>query len=570
MELRHYLSVLWKRAWLLILAPLLTGTISLTMSRQMAPVYQASATLLVSQAGGSSLLEYSSLLTSERVAKTYAELLTKRPLLEKVIGDLQLDLTPYQLAGKIGVVQPYDTQLLELRVEDNDPQLAAAIANSVAVSFLEQNNQRRSGDLSSYEQTLVQQTAEVEREIQELEARLDQKNKGEDRNPLADQADSSQASDLETSLREARLTYATLLDSYLQVRATGGRSIYVEIVEPAAMPARKIKPRIFFNTFVAAFAGLTLALGLAFLLDYLDDTLTHPENAEQALHIPALVAIPSVRMRAAKDKGPFAALRPMSPLAEAYRTLRTNVQFSSLDRTTHTLLITSALDKEGKTTTVSNLGVVMAQAGMEVLLVDTDLRRAMLHQVFDLPNRQGLTDLLLADAVPDESCLLETAISNLRLLPSGPLPPTPSELLNSERMRKLISHLCALTDILLFDSPPVLAVTDAAVLASRVDGVLLVVASGRTPKEEARKALHSLQGVGARVLGTVLTRCSVEGIGYYYGLRGARTGRIADTISPLSLATLLTTKLKRALPSMSLPGRGLVGSSSPDRRDEGT
>lgn len=555
MELRYYLSILRKWVWLLVLAPLVAGSTTFFVSLRTEPVYQASATLLVSQVSGSSSLDYSSLLTSERVAKTYAELLTKRPLMEKVISDLQLDLTPYQLAGQISIVQPQDTQLLELRVEDSNPQLAIAIANSIAASFLERNNQRRSSDLSSYEQTLARQIAEVEQEIQELEARLEQ------------EPDSSTSTALEGSRREARLTYANLLGSYLQIRATGGRSIYVEIVEPASNPARKVQPRIVFNTFVAAFAGLTLALGLVFLLDYLDDTLTHPENAEQTLQIPTLAAIPSVQARNAQEAVPFAAVRPMSPFAEAYRTLRTNVQFLSVDKAARTLLVASALGNEGKTTTVANLGIVMAQAGIRVLLVDTDLRHGTLNELFSLPGRPGLTDLLLADAAPNESCLFETTISNLYLLPSGPLPPTPSELLGSERMKKLIQNLCALTDILLFDSPPVLAVTDAAVLATRVDGVLLVVDSSRTPQDDSKKALHGLQAVGGKVLGTVLTRCRVEGAGYYYGRQDAKPRWLVDAGAPASTAASVIGQLKQALRSISVSRRGLSGPSSPDRYD---
>jgi capsular exopolysaccharide synthesis family protein len=566
MDLRHFLSVLWRRVWLLVLAPLLAGAISLAVSMHMEPVYQASATLLIGQAGDSMLLDYSSLLSSERIATTYAELLSKRPILEQVISDLQLDLTPYQLAGKIDIVQPHDTQLLELRVEDSQPQLAIAIANSLVASFLKENSLRRNSDLTSYEQTLAQETAKVQDEILELEVLLEQENVRKGQNSLPDQAD-DRVPGLEASLREARLTYATLLGSYLQIWAAGGRSSYVEVVEPAAMPARKIRPRIVFNTFVVACAGLSLALGLAFLLDYLDDTFTRPENAEQALLVPTLAAIPSLQIHATKDTGPTAALQPMSPFAEAYRTLRTSLQFSNLDTNRRTLLVTSAVAEEGKTTTIANLGVVMAQAGRKVLLVDADLRRSMLHRVFHLPDQPGLTDLLLADAAPDESCLTATAISNLYVLPSGPLPPTPSELLGSERMNKLIGQLCTLADIVLFDSPPVLAVTDAAVLASHADGVLLVVESGRTPKEEARKALHSLQSVGARVLGTVLTQCKVEGRDYYYRRAGVRQGGIVGAISPPSFVTLLTARLKRIWLSVPFTGHRLSGSSLLDRDD---
>ncbi|RME44962.1 MAG: polysaccharide biosynthesis tyrosine autokinase [Chloroflexi bacterium] len=565
MELRHYLAVLWTWVWLLLLAPLLAAGISLAVSMHIQPVYRASATLLISQASGPSLdsNSYNSLLTSERVAKTYAQLLTKRPLLEQVISDLHLKLTPYQLAGKIEVIQPANTQLLELYVEDSDPEQAVAIANGIATLFMQQNA-RRQGDssgLTGYEEMLAKQIAEVERDIQALEAERAQINRGGSNSrslPTAQNADTDTSSleasakdgrqqalaeesarlaevaSLDAALQEARGSYARLLESYLQVKSATGGSVVISIVEPAAMPARKVKPRVYFNTFVAGVVGLILAIGFIFLLDHLDDTLSRPEGVEQALRIPTLAAIPAVRMRTSKNGNPFAANHPTSPFAEAHRTLRTNVQFSSGDVTAETLLITSALPRAGKTTTVANLGVVMAQAGMKVLLIDTDLRAGNLHQVFGVPDRPGLTDLLLSNAVPDESMLLKTEVLNLYLLPSGPLPPTPSELLSSDRMVSLIEHFRGRVDVLLMDSPPVLAVTDAAILASLVDGVLLVIESGRTSKGEAQRALHTLQAVGGRVLGAVLTRSKAEGIGYRYDRRGVTPSQLADMVSMLT------------------------------------
>ncbi len=565
MELRHYLAVLWKWVWLLLLAPLLAAGISLAVSMHIQPVYRASATLLISQASGPSLdsNSYNSLLTSERVAKTYAQLLTKRPLLEQVISDLYLKLTPYQLASKIEVIQPANTQLLELYVEDSNPEQAVAIANGIATLFMQQNAQRQgdSSGLTGYEQMLAKQIAEVERDIQALEAERAQINSGGSNShslPTAQNADTGTSSleasandsrqlalaeeaarlaevaSLDAALQEARVSYARLLESYLQVKSATGGSVVISIVEPAAMPARKVKPRVYFNTFVAGVVGLILAIGFIFLLDHLDDTLSQPEGVEQALRIPTLAAIPAVRMRTSKNGNPFAANHPTSPFAEAHRTLRTNVQFSSGDVTAETLLITSALPRAGKTTTVANLGVVMAQAGMKVLLIDTDLRAGNLHQVFGVPDRPGLTDLLLSNAIPDESVLLKTEVLNLYLLPSGPLPPTPSELLSSDRMVSLIEHFRGCVDVLLMDSPPVLAVTDAAILASLVDGVLLVIESGRTSKGKAQRALHTLQAVGGRVMGAVLTRSKVEGISYRYDRRGATPSQLADMVSMLT------------------------------------
>lgn len=205
---------------------------------------------------------------------------------------------------------------------------------------------------------------------------------------------------------------------------------------------------------------------------------------------------------------------PNSAVAEAYRTLRTNILFSSLDRPLHTLLITSTSPDEGKSTTLANLAVTMAQAEQRVLLVDCDLRRPSLHAIFGLPNERGLTSALLEQ--PDGPLpVQETGVAGLRLLTSGPLPPRPADLLGSRRMGALIERLRSEADIVLFDTPPVVAVTDAAVLAPRVDGVLLVLQAGQTRRDRARQARQMLEKVKANIIGVVLNGARLEH-GYSY------------------------------------------------------
>jgi capsular exopolysaccharide synthesis family protein len=205
---------------------------------------------------------------------------------------------------------------------------------------------------------------------------------------------------------------------------------------------------------------------------------------------------------------------PRSAAAEAYRTLRTNIQLSSIDSPIRALLITSASADEGKSTTLANLAVAFAQAGQRVVLVDSDLRRPSLHTIFGLANERGLTSMLLEDdaAAP----LLATAVEGLRLLPSGPIPPNPSELLGSKRIENAIERLKADADLLLFDAPPALAVSDAAVLSRRVDAVMLIVSAGRTKRDHASRARQVLERAGARLLGVVLTNASVEEAVYSY------------------------------------------------------
>lgn len=206
---------------------------------------------------------------------------------------------------------------------------------------------------------------------------------------------------------------------------------------------------------------------------------------------------------------------PRSPIAEAYRGLRTNLTFASLDRPLRQLLITSAGPEEGKSTVLANLAVVEAQAGRQVIIVDADLRRPRQHELFGISNATGLTTLLTAekglqDASVQASFLQATSVPGLRVLSSGPLPPNPAELLTSQRMAALMTALSALADLVLFDAPPVVVVTDAAILASQVDGVLLVVNANGTRREHAQRAYQLLNKVNARVVGSVLNNAAPD------------------------------------------------------------
>lgn len=206
---------------------------------------------------------------------------------------------------------------------------------------------------------------------------------------------------------------------------------------------------------------------------------------------------------------------PRSPVAEAFRTLRTNIQLSSIDRPVRSLLVTSASPDEGKSTTLANLAVAFAQGGTRTLLIDCDLRRPSLHTLFGLPSERGLTSMLLGeDRGP--SPIVPTPVEGLSLLPCGPLPPNPSEILGSKRFQTLVEGLQAEADLLLFDSPPALAVSDAAVLSRQVDAVLLVASAGKTKRDHAARARQALERGGARILGVVLNNARVDAAVYSY------------------------------------------------------
>jgi protein-tyrosine kinase len=206
---------------------------------------------------------------------------------------------------------------------------------------------------------------------------------------------------------------------------------------------------------------------------------------------------------------------PKSPIAEAYRTLRTNIQFAGVSRNLHSLMVTSSGPGEGKSTTISNLAIVTAQAGKKVLLIDADLRKPTVHRTFSLSNRLGLTSLLIGQGERDEVVhhLEEYGID---VITSGPIPPNPAELLGSRSMKELLEVLKEQYDMVFIDSPPILAVTDAQLLATYVDGVLLVLSSGKVQREHAKKSKALLDHVGANVIGTVLNNKKINSESYYY------------------------------------------------------
>ena len=206
---------------------------------------------------------------------------------------------------------------------------------------------------------------------------------------------------------------------------------------------------------------------------------------------------------------------PRSPISEAYRTLRTNIRFSSVDREVKVVMVTSPGPGEGKSTTVGNLAVTYAQADQKVLLIDSDLRKPVLHRIFHVSNRFGLTDLLASNA-DLQKAIRVTSVPNLHLITSGPTPPNPSELLGSRRMAAVMEELRARYDVILLDTPPVLALTDAQIISALSDGALLVIDAGKVRQNIALKAKANLEQVGARILGVVLNNVTHKESELYY------------------------------------------------------
>ncbi len=210
------------------------------------------------------------------------------------------------------------------------------------------------------------------------------------------------------------------------------------------------------------------------------------------------------------DKKLITLADPRSAAAEAYRALRTNLMFSSVERPVSTLLVSSPAESEGKSTVIANLAVTFAQGGHKTILVDSDLRRPSQHEIWGIANERGLSTMMLEDATLSTPPLVDVGVENLHVLPSGPLPPVPSDILGSQRMTEIIGVLKARAAYVLFDSPPVLAVTDAALLGSRLDGALLVVRAGHTRRDHTERARQTLERVNVRIVGAVLSNAPRE------------------------------------------------------------
>jgi capsular exopolysaccharide synthesis family protein len=206
---------------------------------------------------------------------------------------------------------------------------------------------------------------------------------------------------------------------------------------------------------------------------------------------------------------------PKSPISEQYRTIRTNIQFASVDKVFKTLMVTSSGPGEGKSTTAANLAVVLAQQGKRVLLIDGDLRKPTVHYTFKVSNIYGVTSVLTRQRTLEDT-VVTTKLPDVYVLPSGPIPPNPSELINSKSMDQLIEQASTMYDYVLFDTPPVLAVTDGQLLSNKVDGVILVVSSGKTEIEAALKAKELLIHAKAKIIGTVLNAKDIRNDNYYY------------------------------------------------------
>jgi non-specific protein-tyrosine kinase len=475
-------------------------TITIAATLATTPKYRASTMMrvLAVSGGGGQWITYDTRQT-ERLMNTYAEYATSWPVLTELVNRLELNEEPQVEVGLLA-----GTELMQITVEALNPLVARDAANTLAEILMEQSRAMYLGSGKSAQEILGEQLAQLKSELDQAWGDYEQ--------VVADFPEDSEritAASRTIELKEA--SYAELLAEYERNRVREAvLSNTLSVIEPAVAPSQPARPRVMFNLALSTVLGLLFGIGFAFLVDSLDTTLHSTEQIARTSQLPILGSIPN----AGKHEQP-ALYDGVSPQGEAFRRLRTSLFMLDRDLPLRTLLVTSAEPREGKSTVLANLGHSVSESGRSVLLVDAQFHLPVLHKLFELSNRVGLSSVLegkvaLAEAVQD------SANPGIRVLTSGPLPAQPAELLSSPQMTDLVEQFAQQYDMVFLDTPSVLAVIDAGVLAHAVDGVVFVVERGQAQQDQVRAARQQLEDSSAKTIGVVVNRTGHDSRHDYY------------------------------------------------------
>ncbi|MBF4162539.1 polysaccharide biosynthesis tyrosine autokinase [Nocardioides acrostichi] len=438
----EFLTIL-RRRWRILVAMVVLGVAAAgLLTTQMTPTYRATAQLFVAFANTSSddtalSLSQGNLFAANRV-KSYPDLVSSPLVLQPVIDDLELDESPEELAGRVSAQVPPNTVLIEVYADDENPGLAAKIANDVSKNLI------------------------------------------------------------------------TVVEDLDRIKSSDASPVRVSLTREAVPPTSPRSPVPVLNLSAGLLLGLALGLGLALLRDSLDTTIKDDADVESATGLTTLASVP---VNPDINETPVIQQGAASPVwSESYRKLRTNISYLSPDDPPRSLLVTSALQGDGKTVTAANLAASLAQSGRHTILVDADLRRPSVAKLLGLVPDVGVTSIVTGKATLAD--VMQHA-HGFDVVASGPIPPNPSELLESQMFRGLVESLLEEYDSVIVDTPPLVAVTDAAVVATAADAVIVVARANRTKAPELRRALLGLRAVDARIAGVVLNRVTMDSNAYY-------------------------------------------------------
>jgi capsular exopolysaccharide synthesis family protein len=483
--LREYLSLLRVRKWVILAVAALVLAGALGMSARQTPIYESHAQILVKpiETSISNLPVAPNLETERRLASSEA---VAKIALRSLDSTKRVDA----LLDNVSVDVATSTEILELRFSDPNPKVAQEGAQTFAEAYLHYRREEALDEIVAASNAIRQRIDARTEQLKELQSKLSETGSRSKRAEFQAQADA-----LETQI-------AILEQEAIDVASSSDLSVG-QIVGPADLPSNPVTPNYARNGGLALIAGLALGVGVAFLLERLDDRLRGRDELEALTGAPVLAVVPRVHFwKKRHDSVLVSVLQPQSPAAEAYKSLRTGVLYSAQRNGVKVILVTSPQAGEGKTATTANLGVALSQAAKKVVAISADLRKPRLHLFLETPNEPGLADVLAGRTSPFEAMLKK--YENLHIIASGSIPENPAELLGSEAMGHLLKTLRDQADFVLIDAPPLLAVTDAVALASFADGVLFVADGGASTKGSVKQALKQLEHVNAPLIGSVL------------------------------------------------------------------
>ncbi len=489
-ELRDYGRMVWRHRWLIIVTVAVAMAAALGFSLRETPTYNATAQLII-QRGDKLSSSQQNATDAARNVDTETAILRSKEVQDAARKELGH-------AASISVSSSGSSDVVNVSASSSNARQAAADANVYTASYVALRRKQNIDDL-------VQAGAQVQAQITDLNRGLARLQKGSP----------------ELATTESRLSFLQQQLDGLQISANLNQVGGARVLASASVPTSPVSPKPVRNVAIAFVLGLLLAVGLTFLREYLDDTVSSREELERATaELPVLGQIPRVAHWSDR-KTPYVVsiAAPHSPAAEGYRTLRTALQFLDIDHTFHSIQVTSSQTDEGKSTTLANLAVAFARAGQRVTIVCCDFRRPRIHEFFGLSNEAGFTSVMLGTASLSDALQQVPGESDLALLSTGPLPPNPSELLSSARAGEVIASLEKGSDLVLVDSPPVLPVSDALIVSGMVDATLLVASAKASSRRGLHRSVEVLRQVYAPLVGTVLNNTeAAAGYGAYaYG-----------------------------------------------------
>jgi len=470
--------------------------------QQVPPVYEAEATLQVSPStpDGSNRPQ-----DAVQLVQTYVEAIRVRPVLEAAAAQAGVTISPGELAKRVSARTVRDTELLRILVDDSDPQTAARLANAVADVFIAKNREAKASQFASSRDNLS-------RLVDSLRSDLDARTKQLEtlKAEPESQARDTDIARLQAEVVQLQNTYGATVRSYEELRVAEARGASTLIVlESAESPAVPIYPRPFQTVLVGGVVGLALAILLAVVAQRVDDRLREPSQVATEMRVTCLGTIPRIH-----DGSQSAPEQLRQHLADSYRLVRSSLLAALMDQSRRTLLVTSPEMGDGKSTVAASLAMALAESGEQVVLVDADLHHPRQSTLFELPGQVGLSTLLVDLNRPLSQALYPADVPNLWILPAGPPSADPSGLLASRAFEHRLRELHRVCDVVLIDTPPVLAASDAALLGSRADGVILVLDATKSRGRRSKQALETLIASGATVVGTVLNKCAIDSTEY--------------------------------------------------------